>query len=283
MAAPKTSAKSGPLHTREIPSSGEALACIGMGTWQTFDVRGAEALAQRRQVLETFLAGGGQVIDSSPMYGRAQQVVGELLPKVEHAARAFVATKVWTTGKADGIEQMQDSIRKMGGRVDLMQVHNLLDWKTHLPILTAYKREGTIRYVGITHYRASAFDELEQIMKAHEIDFVQLPYSIGFREAERRLLPCARDTGTAVLVMRPFEGGDLFGRTAGRELPAFATRLGIRSWAQYFLKFLLGHPAVTCPIPATSKPRHMQDNLAAGVGPMPDAATRKQMVAYLGL
>lgn len=268
------------MSTRKIPSTGEALPVIGMGTWSTFDV-GRGDYDSRREVLQAFFAAGGRVIDSSPMYGRAEKVVGDLLPDVPQHAEAFVATKVWTRGGKQGIREMEDSIRKMGGRVDLMQIHNLVDWRTHLPTLRAWKAEGKIRYLGVTHYQLSAFDELEAIMATEAMDFVQLPYSIGVREAEKRLLPCAEKTGTAVLVMRPFEGGSLFSAVKGRALPELAKDLGIESWGQYFLKFILGHPAVTCPIPATSKLGHMRDNAGAGSGPMPDAKMRARMLAAL--
>lgn len=270
------------MSTRKIPSTGEALPVIGMGTWSTFDV-GRGDYDSRREVLQAFFAAGGRVLDSSPMYGRAEKVVGDLLPDVPQRADAFVATKVWTRGGKQGIREMEDSIRKMGGKVDLMQIHNLVDWRTHLPTLRAWKAEGKIRYLGVTHYQISAFDELEKIMATEAMDFVQLPYSIGVREAEKRLLPCAETTGTAVLVMRPFEGGSLFSAVKGRALPELAKDLGIESWGQYFLEFILGHPAVTCPIPATSKLEHMRDNLGAGHGPMPDANLRAKMIAALGL
>ncbi len=269
------------MSTRPIPRTGELLPAIGMGTWQTFDVSGARALEGREAVLQAFLNAGGRVIDSSPMYGRAEAVVGELLPRVRASSPPFVATKVWTTGRDKGIAQMRASIRKMGGRVDLMQVHNLVDWREHLPTLRRWKDEGIIRYLGVTHYLRSAFDQLEAIIEHEAVDFVQLPYSLATRDAEARLLPCAERTGTAVLVMRPFEGGELFRRVKGRALPAWASELGCRSWAQVLLKFVLSHPAVTCPIPATSKLKHLHDNMQAGSGPLPDAAMRRRMIASL--
>ena len=282
VAVSRSSAAKPSMSTREIPSTHETLPVIGMGTWSTFDV-GKREYDSRREVLEAFFKAGGRVIDSSPMYGRAEQVVGDLLPGIPQRSKAFIATKVWTRGGKQGIREMDDSIRKMGGRVDLMQIHNLVDWRTHLPTLRAWKADGKIRYLGITHYQLSAFDELERIMATEAVDFIQLPYSIGVREAEKRLLPCADKTGTAVLVMRPFEGGSLFSAVKGRALPELAKALGVESWAQYFLKFILGHPTVTCPIPATSKLEHMRDNVGAGHGPMPDAAMRKKMIAELGL
>lgn len=272
------------MQTRKIPRSGELLPVIGLGTWQTFDVgSSAGERAPLAEVLARFFAAGGRVIDSSPMYGRAEQVAGDLL--AEAGGKPFVATKVWTTGKARGIEQMQSSHRKLRTeRMDLMQIHNLVDWKTHLETLRAWKSEGKIRYIGVTHYLRSAFDELEQIVKKEQVDFVQLPYSIGQREAEARLLPAARDSGTAVLVMQPFESGSLFERVRGKPLPAFARDFDCESWAQFFLKFILGHPAVTCPIPATSKPKHLADNVRAGFGRLPEEpALRRKMIEHLGL
>ena len=274
------------MNTRKIPRSGEAVPVIGLGTWQTFDVSDSPAERQPLvQVLERFFAAGAKVIDSSPMYGRAEAVVGDLLKAASWRPKAFLATKVWTTGRERGVQQMSESIRKMAAdRMDLMQVHNLQDWRTHLETLRAWKGEGRVRYIGVTHYARSAFDELEEIVRKERVDFVQLPYSIGFRDAEKRLLPAARETGTAVLVMRPFEGGELFSSTRGKPLPEFAREIGCESWAQYFLKFILGHPAVTCPIPATANPRHVEDNLRAGFGAFPeDPALRKRMIEHLGL
>lgn len=277
--------KGRPMLTRKHPRSGEALPVIGLGTWQTFDV-GTDAAerAPLRQVLQRFLEAGGRVIDSSPMYGRAEQVVGELLAELGEQSKPFLATKVWTSGKAAGEQQMRDSARKMGqGRMDLMQIHNLLDWRTHLPVLREWKAAGRFRYLGITHYQLSAFDELEKLMREEALDFVQLPYSLAVREAEKRLLPVAAETGTAVLVMRPFESGALFRQVRGKSLPAWAADFDCTSWAEFFLKYLLGHPAVTCPLPATSNPRHLEDNLRAGTGRLPDEKTRARMVEHLGL
>jgi diketogulonate reductase-like aldo/keto reductase len=277
-----------PLRRRKIPRSGEELPVIGLGTWQTFDVGDSAAeRAPLSEVLAAFLNAGGRLIDSSPMYGRAEAVVGDLLAGLgERAAGArapFLATKVWTTGKARGEEQMRTSMRRMRRTpMDLMQIHNLQDWRTHLATLRDWKAAGTIRYIGVTHYDLGAFDELERIIKKEEIDFVQLPYSIGVRKAEERLLPAAADHKTAVIVMRPFEAGSLFADVRGRPLPPFAAEIGVGSWAQFFLKFILGHPAVTCPIPATSKPQHLIDNLQAGVGPLPDDVMRRKMIAAVG-
>jgi diketogulonate reductase-like aldo/keto reductase len=285
--APETAGGALALRTRPLPRTGEPLPVIGLGTWQTFDAGPAER-GPLREVLARFLAAGARVVDSSPMYGRAEETVGALLGEL-HAegagapARPFLATKVWTQGREAGVRQMEQSLQRMGGRLDLLQVHNLLDWQVHLDTLRAWKREGRIRHLGVTHYQRSAFDALERLVRTESLDFVQLPYSVSFRDAEARLLPAARDTGTAVLVMRPFEGGDLFASVRGKPLPPFAREWGAESWAQLFLKFLLGHPAVTCPIPATRKLRHLEDNLRAGVGPLPDAAQRRELLRVLGV
>lgn len=269
------------MHTRPIPRTGEPLPVVGLGTWQTFDVGASPAEhAPQAEVLARFLAGGGRLIDSSPMYGRSEEVVGALLAARPHP-RPFLATKVWTSGRDEGIAQMEDSIRKMagpGGAVDLMQVHNLVDVDTHLATLKDWKAAGRIRYLGVTHYSRSAFDALERIVRSGAVDFVQLPYSVTRPDAERRLLPAALETGTAVLVMRPFEEGGLLARLRGRPVPAWAAaELGVRGWPELLLKWILGHPAVTCPIPATARPDHLADNLRAGEGPLPDAAQRHRI------
>jgi diketogulonate reductase-like aldo/keto reductase len=272
------SAKAKPMITREIPSTREAIPVVGMGTWQTFDVASPRERESLQPVLQAFSDAGGTVIDSSPMYGRAEETVGDLLPAMKGGDRAFVATKVWTRGREAGFREMKRSIRRMGGRVDLMQVHNLLDYGTHIQTLRRWKEEGTIRYIGVTHYELGAFDELERIIERDGVDFVQLPYSIGLREAEKRLLPAAQNSNTAVLVMRPFEEGRVFQRVKGKALPSFAAEIDCDSWAQFFLKFILGHPAVTCPIPATANVRHMRDNMRAGLGRLPDEAMRRRML-----
>jgi diketogulonate reductase-like aldo/keto reductase len=279
------------INTRPIPRTGEAIPTIGLGTWQTFDVGASPAeRAPLAEVLDAYLAAGGRVIDSSPMYGRAEGVVGDLLADRPGPPAAsspplpvpFLATKVWTRGREEGEAQMGRSMRLMRTqRMDLMQVHNLVDWRTHLQTLRRWKKEGLVRYIGVTHYQLSAFGDLERIATKESIDFVQLPYSIVTRDAEARLLPAAAAAGVAVLVMRPFEEGALFERVRGKELPPWAADFDCASWGQFFLKFILGHPAVTCPIPATASATHLADNLAAGRGRLPDAATRKKMIAYL--
>jgi aryl-alcohol dehydrogenase-like predicted oxidoreductase len=275
-----TTDASAKLLTRTIPSSGEALPALGLGTWRTFDVGDSDAeRAPLREVLRRLFAAGGRVIDSSPMYGRAESVVGDLLRGTPEHGNAFIATKVWTTGRAEGIAEMEESERRMGGRIDLMQVHNLVDWRTHLPTLREWKSTGRIRYVGVTHYSLSAFQDLEQIVRKERVDFVQLPYSVAVRDAEKRLLPAARESGTAVLVMRPFESGSLLASLRSRPLPAFAKELGAASWAQLLLKFILSHPAVTAAIPATSKPAHLDDDLGGARGPLPDETLRAKIAA----
>ena len=268
--------------TRPIPSTGEKLPALGLGTWQTFDLSG-ERVASVQPVIDRFLELGGRVIDSSPMYGNAEAAVGELLrARKDAAARPFLATKVWTSGKQDGIAQMRRSAQRLGVKsIDLMQVHNLLDWKTHLPVLREWKQSGTFRYIGVTHYQHSAFDELERIIQREKIDTVQLTYSVVDREAEKRLLPAARDAGVAVLVMSPFESGALLRQVKSKPLPVWAADIDCTSWAQLFLKFLLGHPAVTCPLPATSKLRHVEDNMSVLRGRLPDAALRERIAALV--
>ena len=268
---------------RPIPRTGEKLPVVGLGTWQTFDVGASEAeRAPLAEVVRLFLSGGGRVVDSSPMYGRAETVAGDLLHAARDLGRPFVATKVWTTGRAAGEAQMRESARRLrADPVDLMQIHNLLDWETHLPVLRAWKAQGRIRYLGVTHYAPSSFPLLERLVEKEGLDFVQLPYSIASREAEKRLLPAAAATGTAVLVMRPFEEGALFRAVRGRALPDWAAEAGATSWAQFFLRFVCAHPAVTAAIPATSRPDHLRENLAAGAGPLPDERTRRRMAAEL--
>ena len=264
---------------RPIPSSGERVPALGLGTWRTFDVgTSAAERAPLTEVLGRFVALGGRVLDSSPMYGAAESVAGDLATELGVVDRLFVATKVWTSGREAGIAQMEHSLARLRRRrLDLMQIHNLLDWRTHLRTLRDWQQAGRVRYVGVTHYTASAYDELERVLRAEPLDFVQVNYSLGEREAERRILPLARDRGIAVLVNRPFSAGDLFPRVRRASLPAWVAALGCHSWAQLFLKWILGHPAVTCVIPATSRLEHLVDNMTAGVGPLPDEATRERM------
>ena len=268
---------------RSIPSSGEKLPAVGLGTWRTFDVGAAAAEREPlKEVLGRLVALGGRVVDSSPMYGTAESVVGDLAGEHGLTDTLFVATKVWTSGREAGIAQMEQSLRRLRARrLDLMQIHNLLDWRTHLRTLRTWKDEGRIRYLGVTHYTASAYDELERVLRSEPLDFVQVNYSLGEREAERRILPLAHERGIAVLVNRPFSEGGLFQRVRGRALPPWAAELDCESWAQFFLKWILAHPAVTCVIPGTSRPQHVVDNMKAGVGKLPDAATRERMAALV--
>jgi aryl-alcohol dehydrogenase-like predicted oxidoreductase len=264
---------------RKIPGSDEMLPVIGMGTWQTFNVgRAAAERAPLREVLREFARLGGRVVDSSPMYGQSETVVGDLAAELRLHKQLFLATKVWTRGRDAGIRQMEESIRRLRAqRVDLMQVHNLLDWKAHLETLRRWKEDGRVRYIGVTHYTASAYEELARVVETEELDFVQLNYSIAEREAERRLLPLAASRGVGVLVNRPFAEGALFRQVKGKPLPPWAAEAGCGTWAQFFLKFIVSHPAVTCAIPATSKLEHLVDNMQAGQGALPDAAMRERM------
>jgi aryl-alcohol dehydrogenase-like predicted oxidoreductase len=280
--AARGAAAEGGLITRKIPSSGEELPVIGLGTSQTFEVGTSPAEREPlRQVLETFFRAGNRLIDTSPMYGTAEQVLGELLTPEMHA-RAFLATKVWTRGAQAGIEEMTRSERLLAtSRLDLIQVHNLLDLDTQLATLRDWRAAGRVRYVGVTHYTVSAQAELERVVRREKLDFVQLNYSPVTRAAERSLLPLAADRGVAVLVNRPFEDGELFARTRAKALPVWAAELDAASWGQLILKFIAAHPAVTCIIPATAKVGHLEDNLAGGRGRLPDARQRELIAAAL--
>jgi diketogulonate reductase-like aldo/keto reductase len=270
------------LISRKIPSTGEALPVIGLGTWQTFDAGNDRAArAALAEVLEVFTDSGARVVDSSPMYGSSEAVAGELIAKLDVRDKLFIATKVWTSGRDAGIRQMGDSFRKLRvERMDLMQVHNLVDVGTHTGTLMEMKNKDRLRYAGITHYTSSAYAEVERWLKTGHYDFLQINYSLAERESEQRLLPLAMERKVAVIINRPFGEGALFRKVRGKPLPPWAADIGVESWAQYFLKWIVGHPAVTCVIPATSKPRHMRDNLAAGAGALPDATTRKRMQEY---
>jgi diketogulonate reductase-like aldo/keto reductase len=275
-------AEEGPVNiTRPIPKTGEAIPVIGLGTSKVFDVGPGESeRAAVKSVLTALAEVGGHVVDSSPMYGRAETVVGELVGAADLRSRLFLASKVWTTGHDAGVDQIETSLRRMGsGRMDLMQVHNLVDLKTQLATLRKLKEAGRVRYVGVSHWLDSAHAELEKVLREEELDFVQLNYSIVERDAEARLLPLAMERRIAVLVNRPFARGGLFDKVKGRPLPEWAASFDAASWGQFFLKFVLSHPAVTCAIPATARVDHLRDNLAAGVGRLPDQATRERMAA----
>jgi diketogulonate reductase-like aldo/keto reductase len=269
--------------TRAIPSSGEKLPVIGLGTWQAFDVDlTSDSRRQLGDVLSLFVKLGGRVIDMSPMYGRAEEVIGELTTALGIQDKIFLATKVWTRGKENGIKSMERSMALLRAKkIDLMQVHNLIDVQTHLATLREWKAQGRIRYLGITHYEAGAFAEVEKIMRTEKLDFVQINYSIMEREAEEQLLPLAQQRGIAVVVNRPFGGGDLFGRTRSKPLPDWAAEFDCHSWAQFFLKWIVANSAVTCAIPATDKPQHIEDNMMGGIGRLPDAKMRQRMVEFV--
>jgi diketogulonate reductase-like aldo/keto reductase len=264
---------------RLFPQDKVNLPKIGLGTWQTFDVGNDSAgRAPLREVLKLL---DGNVVDSSPMYGSSESVAGDLIAELGMREKLFVATKVWTSGREDGIAQMETSFRRLRVKVmDLMQVHNLVDVATHTRTLQDWKQQGRVRYIGITHYTASAYSEVERTLKSAPYDFLQINYSLAERDADKRLLPLAVERKMNVIINRPFAEGALFRRTKGKQPPPWAAELGIASWAQYFLKWIVGHPAVTCAIPGTGRPEHMRDNLAGGQGPLPDAATRKKMREY---
>lgn len=271
-------APAGP-HARPIPASGERIPVVGLGTWITFDVGGADSPARRvrGEILKAFLESGGRLVDSSPMYGSAEEVIG-----AEHAriggSPMFSASKVWTVGSLAGRRQMEHSrnLWKLA-RLDLMQVHNMLDWESHWPTLKAWKGEGRFRYIGMTTSHGRRHDDLERILRRERLDFVQVTYNLNDREAENLLLPLAAERGAAVIVNRPFDGGELFNAKTRKALPGWAAQIGCRSWAEAFLKWIVAHPAVTCAIPATSQPAHLAENMRALSGPLPDAALRRRI------
>jgi aryl-alcohol dehydrogenase-like predicted oxidoreductase len=282
--APGAAAPDKPI-MRRIPSTGETLPAVGLGTSGPFEV-GADEGARKplRDVLRTFFASGATLIDTSPMYSTAEAVLGDLLT-AEQQSKAFIATKVWTPGsgghgEVKGVEQMQRSMSLLKHpRIELMQVHNLVDLDAHLKTLRRWKAEGKIKYIGVTHYTTSSYPDLISIIEREKIDFVQFNYSVTTRDAEKRLLPLCADKGVAVLINRAFEDGNLFSRVQGKALPPWAAEFGAKSWAQVFLKFVLAHPAVTCVIPATGKVKNLVDNLGAGVGALPDAKQRDKIIA----
>lgn len=264
---------------RGIPKSGELVPAVGLGTWQAFDVGGrARGTAEAMEALRVFVDLGGRVVDSSPMYGSAEGVTGQVSAELGVVSKLFFATKVWTTGKQAGIRQMEESLKRFRiQRLDVMQVHNLVDAETHLATLREWKAAGRIRYLGVTHYHAGAHADLEKVISRGDIDTVQLNYSLAEPEADRRLLRAAADSRTAVIVNRPFAQGAMFGRVKGRPVPDWAKEAGCASWTEFFLKWILGHPAVTCVIPGTRKAGHVADNLAAARGTLPDEAMRRRM------
>jgi diketogulonate reductase-like aldo/keto reductase len=278
-----TEGRSEQMPTRPIPASGEHVGVIGLGTYKSFDVRlDGRKREELLQVLDLFFAAGGTLIDSSPMYGRAEQVIGELLAARGAQDPVFLATKVWTRGKDEGIAQMRDSGIKMRARtIDLMQVHNLVDYETQIRTLREWKSEGIFRYVGVTHFGVSGFDALADIIKSAPVDFAQFPYSIEVRDAEEMLLPLCAQRGVATLINRPLEQGGLFRRVRRQTVPDWAGAFGAHTWSQFLLKYILGDAAVTCAIPATGNPEHMRDNLEAGMGRPPDAAERRRMAKLI--
>lgn len=267
---------------RPIPKTGETIPAVGLGTWQAFDV-GSDAAeaAEARDALKTLVDLGGRLIDSSPMYGSAESVCGRLAQELGVQSKLFVATKVWTSGRQAGIRQMEDSMKKLRvERLDLMQVHNLVDAGTHLASLREWKKAGRVRYIGVTHYHSGAHADLERYIRPGDLDFVQVNYSLAEPEAGQRLLGAAAASRTAVIVNRPFAEGAMFGRVKGKPLPDWAKDIGCASWAQFFLKWILAHPAVTCAIPGTRNAKHVADNLGAASGALPDEAMRRKMAAY---
>jgi diketogulonate reductase-like aldo/keto reductase len=265
---------------RKIPKSGESIPAVGLGTYRAFDLEASEAAewTRAKEALRRFAAAGATLVDSSPMYGKAEAAIGALVEENGLQGKLFLATKVWIEGREAGVAQMESSLAKLRtGRLDLIQVHNLLDVAVHLKTLAAWKREGKVRYVGVTHWRDDAHDELARCLETHELDFVQLNYSARERAAESRLLKVAADRGVAVIANRPFGAGELFKRAAGKPLPEWAGEIGAASWAQLFLKYVLSHPAVTCAIPASRKPEHVIDNLGAATGPLPDETQRARI------
>jgi diketogulonate reductase-like aldo/keto reductase len=273
----------GTVIKRAIPVSGEQIPVMGLGTYQAFDVGSSAAdRAPPKEVLQGLVNNGGSVVDASPMYGRAEKVVGELTVELALRPSLFLATKVWTSGREAGIRQMEESFRLLRTQtIDLMQIHNLVDWKTHTAMLKEWKQQGRVRYIGITHYHEGAYDELERLIKTRQYDFVQLNYSIAEREAQDSVLPLAQETGVAVIANRPFAKASLFSRVRGKQLPEWVRDFDCSSWAQFFLKYIVSHPALTCAIPATSNPKHMTDNMMAGVGRLPDAETRRRMAKFV--
>jgi diketogulonate reductase-like aldo/keto reductase len=265
---------------REIPKTGEQLPIIGLGTWETFDIdKSAQEMSQLKELLQLMINKGGKVADTSPMYGFAERNLGMLGTDLGLNDKLFIATKVWTQGKAKGIEQMNNSFSMLKRKqMDLMQIHNLVDWQTHMSTLREWKEKGKIRYIGITHYQESAYKDLEKILNTEPIDFLQINYNITNRQADQRLLPLAREKKVAVIISQPFNVGKLFDQVKGKKLPAWVADFDCKSWAQFFLKFIISHPAVTCTIPATSSPEHMNDNILAGFGKLPDEKQRQLMI-----
>ncbi len=280
---PLSAAEKTAMLLRAIPSTGEKIPAVGLGTSRTFDVgTSPNERDPLKEVLRRFVQLGGKVIDTSPMYGRAEGVIGDLTSELHLREKLFLATKVWTTGRQAGIDEMERSLARLRTKtLDLMQVHNLVDLGTQLATARAWKEAGRVRYVGVTHYVESALPELEKVLRREKLDFLQINYSIAEREAEERVLPLAREKGVAVLINRPFARGDLFSRLRARPLPEWAAEFDCKSWAQFLLKWILANETVTCAIPATSNVRHLEDNMRGGMGRLPDAKTRQRMVEFV--
>ena len=270
------------MATRKVPSSGEAMPVIGMGSSGTFNVGGSAAEREPlSEVLQIFSAGGGTIIDTSPMYGKSEAVLGDLIAEAGARKKFWLATKVWTEGREAGAKQIAESMRLLRtDRLELLQIHNLLDWQAHVPTIRSLQESGKLIYSGITHYQASAHESLERVLSKERFDWVQFNYSLTEREAEQRLLPFCEEKGVAVMINRPFADGAMFSRVRDKALPPWAADIGCNTWAQFFLRFVVSHPAVTCAIPATSKPHHMRDNVGAGSAPLPDSKQRARMAAY---
>jgi len=275
-------AKDKPAIKKSIPKSGELIPVIGMGSSRTFDVYDDEDLQKLLPVLQAFFDKGGALIDSSPMYGSSEKVIGDLLKQVKNKGALFSATKVWIDGKREGVSQMQNSMKLWGvNKFDLMQIHNLRDWEVHLDTLRQWKADGKIRYIGITTSHGRFHEDLENILETEDaFDFVQFSYNLANRDVEARLLPIAGEKGIATLINRPFQRGSMFSKVKGKPLPNWAKEFDCESWGQFFLKFVVSHPSVTCVIPATSKRHHMVDNMSAGFGGLPDAKTRQRMIEF---
>jgi diketogulonate reductase-like aldo/keto reductase len=267
---------------RKIPKAGETLPIIGIGSYQTFDVSSSQDRNQVREVLRLFGAMGGRLVDSSPMYGAAESVIGDITTQLDTTRQLFLATKVWIAGREAGIQQAEQSLSRMRtSQIDLLQIHNLLDVDTHLSWMKDWKAAGKVRYLGVTHYQEGSFPALEKYVSSSQVDFVQMNYSMAERTAENRLLPAAQAAGVAVIVNRPFADATLFERVKNRALPEWAAEFEAATWAQFFLKYILAHPAVTSVIPATRNPKHVLDNMSAGVGKLPDEAMRQRMLTFL--
>jgi diketogulonate reductase-like aldo/keto reductase len=279
----QANSESSAMLARTIPSSGEKLPVIGLGTWKAFDVDlSADTRRQLADVVSLFIKLGGRVIDSSPMYGRAEEVIGDLTSAPGIREKLFLATKVWTRGKQSGIQSMEHSMSLLRtNRIDLMQVHNLVDANTQLATLQDWKQQGRIRYTGITHYESGALSEVEKLLRSQKFDFLQINYSLMEPEADQRILPLAQERGVAVIANRPFGSGDLFSKVRSKPLPEWAAEFDCRSWAQFFLKWIVANPVITCAIPATDKPHHLEDNMHGGIGPLPDAKLRRRMAELL--